>query len=171
MPFMSTFNLKKSIDTKSISQVRFWIREINRQIGDAAAVMQTLYWSITVKRELRFYAQLSIYLSVYVPTLNCDHELWVVIERTGSWIQAAEMSFFQGKSGFSLRDRVRCSIILEGLRVELLFHIKKSPLWSFIWPDVSYARCFRQVPIGGDPQAKMEEIPLLWLLPQRRRPG
>ena len=63
-------------------------REIDRRIGAvSAAVMQALYWTVLVKKEL------SIYRSVYVPTLTYGHELWVVTERIRSRIQAAEMSF------------------------------------------------------------------------------
>lgn len=72
MPFMSTFNLKKSIDTKSISQVRFWIREINRQIDDAAAVMQTLY-RYMMKREVDMKEKLRIY-QLMKPKLNHGHK-------------------------------------------------------------------------------------------------
>ena len=55
--------------------------------------MQTLKLSVVVKRELSQKAKLSIYRSIYVPTLTYGHELWVVAERIRSEIQAAEMSF------------------------------------------------------------------------------
>ena len=38
--------------------------EIDRQIGAAAAVMRSLYWSVVVKRELTQKAKLSIYQSI-----------------------------------------------------------------------------------------------------------
>ncbi|KAK3529694.1 hypothetical protein QTP70_033672 [Hemibagrus guttatus] len=69
--------------------------EIDRQIGAAAAVMQSMYRSVVVKKELNRKAKLSIYQSIYVPTLTYGHELWVMTERVRSWIQAAEMSFLQ----------------------------------------------------------------------------
>ena len=52
---------------------------IDRRIGAASAVMRSLYWSVVVKREFSRKAKLSIYQSIYVPTLN--YELWVVTER------------------------------------------------------------------------------------------
>ncbi|XP_068573506.1 uncharacterized protein, partial [Cebidichthys violaceus] len=52
-------------------------REIVRRIGAAAAVKQALHRTILVKRELSRKAKLSIYQSVYVPTLTHGHELWV----------------------------------------------------------------------------------------------
>ena len=54
---------------------------------------------------------------------------WVVTERTRSRIQAAEMGFLRRVSGLSLRDRVRSSVIREGLGVEpLLLRIERSQM-------------------------------------------
>ena len=57
-------------------------QEIDKQIGAASAVMRTLRQSVVVKRELSQKAKLSIYRSIYIPTLTYGHELWVVTERT-----------------------------------------------------------------------------------------
>ena len=67
-------------------------READRQIGAASAVMQVLYWTIVVKKELSLKAKLLIYKLVYSPTLTYGHKLWVVTERMRSRIQAAEIS-------------------------------------------------------------------------------
>ncbi|KAK3518142.1 hypothetical protein QTP70_033233 [Hemibagrus guttatus] len=56
-------------------------REIDRRIGAAAAVMRSMYRSVVVKKELSRKAKLSIYQSIYVPTLTYSHELWVMTER------------------------------------------------------------------------------------------
>ncbi|KAK3549447.1 hypothetical protein QTP86_001448 [Hemibagrus guttatus] len=61
-------------------------REIDRWIGAAAAVMQSMYRSVVVKKELSRKAELSIYQSIYVPTLTYRHELWVMTERIRSRI-------------------------------------------------------------------------------------
>jgi len=53
-------------------------REIERWIGAAAAVKQALYRTVLVKRELSRKEKLSIYSSVYVPTLTFGHKLWVI---------------------------------------------------------------------------------------------
>ncbi|XP_076876507.1 uncharacterized protein LOC143525918 [Brachyhypopomus gauderio] len=104
-------------------------REIDRRIGAASAVMQSLYRSVVVKKELSQKAKLSIYRSIYVPTLTYGHELWVMTERTRSWIQAAEMSFLHRVAGRTLRDRVRSAVTREELGVEpLLLHIERSQL-------------------------------------------
>ena len=80
-------------------------REIDRRIGAASAVMRTLHRSVVVKRELSRKAKLSIYQSIFVPTLTYGHELWVVTERTRSRVQAAEMSFLRRVAGLSLTVR------------------------------------------------------------------
>ncbi|TWW81747.1 hypothetical protein D4764_01G0015620 [Takifugu flavidus] len=91
--------------------------------------MRTLHRSVVVKRELSQKAKLSIYRSIFVPTLTYGHELWVMTERTRSRVQATEMSFLRRVAGLSLRDRVRSSAIREGLGVEpLLFRIERSQM-------------------------------------------
>ncbi|XP_061624941.1 uncharacterized protein ntng2a isoform X5 [Phyllopteryx taeniolatus] len=103
--------------------------EIDRRIVAASAVMRTLYRSVVEKKELSRKAKLSIYRSIYVPTLTYGQELWVVTERTRSRIQAAERSFLRRVSGLSLRERVRSSVIREDLRVEpLLLDIERSQM-------------------------------------------
>ncbi|KAK3555547.1 hypothetical protein QTP86_021786, partial [Hemibagrus guttatus] len=103
--------------------------EIDRQIGAAAAVMRSMYQAVVVKKELRRKAKLSIYQSIYVPTLTYGHELWVMTKGVRSQIQAAEMSFLRRVAGRSLRDRVRSSVTWEELGVEpLLLHIERGQL-------------------------------------------
>ncbi|KAK3549788.1 hypothetical protein QTP86_008027 [Hemibagrus guttatus] len=63
-------------------------REIDRRTA-AAAVMRSMYRSVVGKKELSRKAKLSIYQSIYVPTLTYGHELWVMTERIRSRIQAA----------------------------------------------------------------------------------
>ncbi|KAK3542727.1 hypothetical protein QTP70_000092 [Hemibagrus guttatus] len=103
--------------------------EIDRRIGAAAAVMRSMYRSVVVKKELSRKAKLSIYQSIYVPTLTYGHELWVMTERVRSRIQAAKMSFLRKVAGRSLRDSVRSSVTREELGVEpLLLHIERGQL-------------------------------------------
>uniref|UniRef100_A0A3B4BI15 Ethanolamine kinase n=1 Tax=Periophthalmus magnuspinnatus TaxID=409849 RepID=A0A3B4BI15_9GOBI len=91
--------------------------------------MRSLYRSVVVKKELSPKAKLSIYRSIYVPTLTYGHELWVMTERTRSRIQAAEMGFLRRVAGRTLRDRVRSSVTREELGVEpLLLHVERNQL-------------------------------------------
>ena len=128
-------------------------REMDRRIGAASAVMRALYRSVVVKKELSRKAKLSIYRSIYVPTLTYGHELWVVTERTRLRIQAAKMSFLRRVAGLSLRDKVRSSDIRRELGVELL-RVERSQLRGF-GQDAT-----RAPPFGGFPgTSDWEEIP------------
>ncbi|KAK3533936.1 hypothetical protein QTP70_034935, partial [Hemibagrus guttatus] len=135
-------------------------REIDRRIGAAAAVMRSMYRSVVVKKELSRKAKLSIYQSIYVPTLTYGHELWVMTERVRSRIQAAEMSFLCRVAGLSLRDRVRSSVTWEELGVEpLLLHIERGQLrWLGhlfrMPPGCLPGEGFRACPTGKRPQGR-----------------
>ncbi|KAK7896322.1 hypothetical protein WMY93_021647 [Mugilogobius chulae] len=135
-------------------------REIDRRIGAASAVMRSLYRTVVVKKELSRKAKLSIYRSIYVPTLTYGHELWVMTERTRSRIQAVEMSFLRRVAGRSLRDRVRSSVTREELGVEpLLLHVERSQLrWLghlFRMPPGRLPReVFRACPTGRRPRGR-----------------
>ncbi|KAK3561554.1 hypothetical protein QTP86_008774 [Hemibagrus guttatus] len=135
-------------------------REIDRRIGAAAAVMRSMYRSVVVKKELSRKAKLSIYQSIYSPTLTYGHELWVMTERIGSRIQAAEMSFLCRVAGRSLRDRVRSSVTREEFGVEpLLLHIERGQLrWLGhlfrMPPGCLPGEVFRACPTGKRPRGR-----------------
>ncbi|XP_036950584.1 uncharacterized protein LOC119017743 [Acanthopagrus latus] len=94
-------------------------REIDQRVGAAGAVLHALHHTFVMKRELSGKAKLSIYRSIFVPTLTYGHERWVMTERMRSREQAVEMGFLH-RVWVSLRDRVRSSATREGLGVELL---------------------------------------------------
>jgi len=84
-------------------------REMDRRIGAASTVMRAMYRSVVVKRELSRKAKLSIYRSIYFPTLTYGHELWVVTKRMRLRIRRRKFVFLRRMAGLSLRDRVRSS--------------------------------------------------------------
>ncbi|KAK3509084.1 hypothetical protein QTP70_020296 [Hemibagrus guttatus] len=103
--------------------------KLEAMVLDRKKVACTLQ-SVVVKKELSRKAKLSIYQSIYIPTLTYGHERWVMTERVRSRIQAAEMSFLRRVVGRSIRDRVRSSVTREELGVEpLLLHIERGQLW------------------------------------------
>lgn len=105
-----------------------------------------LYRSVMVKRELSQKVRLSIYQSIYIPTLTYGHELWGVNERMRLQIQAAECL------GSAL-ERLRGSEIQEGLKVDpLLLCIKTSQLRWF-W-HVSRMPPRQEVKSGGGGMGK-----------------
>ncbi|KAK3538434.1 hypothetical protein QTP86_002334, partial [Hemibagrus guttatus] len=135
-------------------------REIDRRIGAAAAVMRSMYRSVVVKKELSRKAKLSIYQSIYVPTLTYGHELWVMTKRVRSRIQVAEMSFRLRVAVRSFRDRVRSSVTREELGVEpLLLHIERGQLrWLGhlfrMPPGCLPGEVFRACPTGKRPRGR-----------------
>ncbi|KAK7929823.1 hypothetical protein WMY93_006218 [Mugilogobius chulae] len=148
------------LDRKKVPCLSRMEREIDRRIGAASAVMRSLYRTVVVKKELSRKAKLSIYRSIYVPTLTYGHELWVMTERTRSRIQAVEMSFLRRVAGRSLRDRVRSSVTREELGVEpLLLHVERSQLrWLghlFRMPPGRLpGEVFRACPTGRRPRGR-----------------
>lgn len=49
-----------------------------------STVLQVLYRTVVVKRELSWEAKLLIYHSIYIPTLTNGHKLWVVTTKMKS---------------------------------------------------------------------------------------
>ncbi|KAI3377001.1 hypothetical protein L3Q82_000226 [Scortum barcoo] len=135
-------------------------REIDRRIGAASAVMRSVYRTVVVKKELSRKARLSIYRSIYVPTLTYGHELWVMTtERTRSADTSGRNEFPPCRvAGRSLRDRGEKLGHSGGARSReplLLQHREESAevAWASVsdapW-DASLGRCSRHVPPGGD---------------------
>ena len=92
--------------------------EMGRRIRAAGAVLRLLCRTMVMKRELSQKAKLSIYRSIFIPTLTYGHEGWVMTERTRSRIQAAKMGFLRRVAGVSLK--VRSLVIRVGLGLEPL---------------------------------------------------
>ncbi|KAI3351255.1 hypothetical protein L3Q82_005804 [Scortum barcoo] len=103
-------------------------REIDRRIGAASAVMRRLsvYRTVVVKKELSRKAKLSIYRSIYVPTLTYGHELW------GEKL---------GHSGGARESR--CYLRIERSQLRWLGHLFRMP------PGRLPRECSRHVPPGG----------------------
>ena len=92
--------------------------EMGQRNGAAGVVLRLLCCTVVMKRELSQKAKLSIYRSIFVPTLTYGHEGWVMTKRTRSRIQAAEMGFLRMVVGVYLR--VRSLVIRAGLGLEPL---------------------------------------------------
>ena len=50
-------------------------QEVDRQLGASSTVMRALLWFVVVKGKLSQKAKLSIYWSIFVPTLADGHEI------------------------------------------------------------------------------------------------
>jgi len=84
---------------------------IDTRIGKANAVLRELYCSVVTKQELSKTARLSVFISVIVPILTCDHEFYVMTERIQSKEQTAEMGYLRRVLGVTLRDKEHRPVI------------------------------------------------------------
>ncbi|KAI3360296.1 hypothetical protein L3Q82_014600 [Scortum barcoo] len=129
----------------------------------SAELCGSVYRTVVVKKELSRKAKLSIYRSIYVPTLTYGHELWVMTRKDKIADTSGEMSFLRRVAGRSLRDRVRSSVIREELGVEpLLLRIERSQLrWLghlFRMPPGRLPReVFQACPTGRRPRGKTQD--------------
>ena len=94
--------------------------EISQRIRAAGAVLRSLYHTVVTKRELSRKAKLSIYRSIFVPTLTYGHEGLVMTEMMRLGVQAAKMGFLRRVDNISLRDRLKRSTICEELGLKPL---------------------------------------------------
>ncbi len=86
-------------------------------------------------RELNQREKLSIYCSIFVPSLTCGHESRVITEKIRSQIETAEMGFLRRVAGVSLTDKVRNFVVHEELGVEsLLLCVERRQLRWFGHP-------------------------------------
>ncbi|KAI3357004.1 hypothetical protein L3Q82_003641 [Scortum barcoo] len=118
-------------------------REIDRRIGAASAVMRSVYGVPDRRGEEGAEskgAKLSIYRSIYVPTLTYGHELWVMTERTRSCgYKRPKMSFLRRVAGRSLRDRVRSSVTREELESRAAAPSHREESAEVAWASISDA--------------------------------
>lgn len=76
------------------------IEDEDRWIGAVSAVCGSI-----VVKTLAESPKLSVFRSISVQTLTDGREFWVIIKRTGFWVQAAEMSFHCRVVGHYFRHR------------------------------------------------------------------
>jgi len=75
--------------------------------------------------------KLSVFISVFAPTLIYVNECWVMTERVLSQIQAAEIGFLRRVHGVTLRDEVSISGIRKALNVESVLRLERYQLRCF----------------------------------------
>lgn len=87
--------------------------EVETWISAAAAIIQMLH--LSVKTELTKMSKLATYQSVYVPTLTCGHEIWILTKTKNHRHKRLKLAFIARWLGSSLE------VSWEGLGVEPLF--------------------------------------------------
>ncbi len=63
-------------------------QETGQRTEAAGTILRLLYHNVVMKRELSQKANLSIYRSIYIPTLTSGHDGWVMTKRMRSLIQS-----------------------------------------------------------------------------------
>ncbi|KAK3522398.1 hypothetical protein QTP86_009537 [Hemibagrus guttatus] len=95
--------------------------------------MRSMYRSVVVKKELSRKAKLSIYQSIYVPTLTYGHELWVMTERLMKKPEVESMTVFTG-----------ASVVLPCVCTDLQ-NKPKSLKWEFSIPTESGSNHYQEI--------------------------
>ncbi|KAK3507789.1 hypothetical protein QTP70_000372 [Hemibagrus guttatus] len=126
-------------------------REIDRRIGAAAAVMRSMYRSVVVKKELSRKAKLSIYQSIYAPTLTYGHELWVMTERTEEF--NVEVGLHQG----SALSPFLFAIVMDQLSED----VRQESPWTMMFAD--------DIVICSESREQVEESLERWRFALERR--
>ena len=87
--------------------------EITQRVGKASKVYGQLGQSFINKRELTVKTKLSIFNSIYCPTLMYGSESWTLENRDKSRLQATEMKFLRRTFGKTKRDKIRNTTIRD----------------------------------------------------------
>ena len=94
--------------------------EINQRISKATKVYSQLGNSFIGKKELTTKTKISIFNSIYCPTLIYGSESWTLDSRDKSKLQATEMKFLRRSIGKTRRDKIRNTKIREEVKTESL---------------------------------------------------
>ena len=94
--------------------------EISQRIGKASKVYGQLGQSFINKKELTTKTKMSIFNSVYCPTLTYGSECWTLETRDKSRLQATEMKFLRRVVGKTKRDKIRNTTIRETVKTDSL---------------------------------------------------
>ena len=94
--------------------------EINQRISKATKVYGQLGNTFISKRELTTKTKMSIYNSIYCPTLIYGSESWTLNSSDKSRLQAAEMKFLRRSVGKTRRDKIRNTRIRDEVNAESL---------------------------------------------------
>ena len=99
--------------------------EIDTRIGNLNTVLRELHRSMFTKWELSSSANLSVFISIFVPILICAHEPWVftvLSQRQG----AERWDICQEFTAWRFSKKVRCFEIHKSLNIEsFLLRIEK----------------------------------------------
>lgn len=118
--------------------------EINSRITSATKLYHSIRNGFINKKEISTKTKLTIYKTIYLPTLTYGSETWVLTEKLKRKIQVMEMKYLRRVANVTLVDKIRNDTIRERLGVESVGkYIEKSQLrW---WGHLNRLNQNRQV--------------------------
>lgn len=91
--------------------------DITERIEKSNKLYHAMNKNFISKREVTQKTKLSVYKTIFRPTLTYGSESWVLTKRMKSKLEAVEMKYLRKVKGVTLRDRVRSATIREELEV------------------------------------------------------
>lgn len=103
--------------------------EINNRIATTTKLFHGINRGFLNKKEISSKTKLTIYKTVYLPTLLYGSETWVMTEKLHKKIQVLEMKYLRKVAKVTIMDKIRNEEIRERLEIEnVKKHIEKAQL-------------------------------------------
>lgn len=121
--------------------------EINNRIATTAKLFYGINRGFINKKEISNKTKLTVYKTVYLPTLLYGSETWVLTEKQHKKIQVQEMKYLRKVAGVTIMDKIRNEEIRERLKIESVRkYMEKAKLrWWGHMKRLSAERQVRQV--------------------------
>lgn len=105
--------------------------EINKRIQAANRSYYTMNKAILNNKQVSKRTKMTLYKTIYRPSLTYGSETWVMNQRAKSKIQATEMRFLRRVEGVTRLDKIRNEQIRENLQIESIQNTidKKQLAW------------------------------------------
>lgn len=127
--------------------------EIIERISNTSRLYQAIKNSFLNKKEISRAVKMSVYKTVFIPTLIFGCESWVLTKRLKSKIQRMEMLYLRRVLGVTRKDRLRNSFIREELKVDSI--LNKIEQGQLRWYG-HLIRMNNDIPVKGVWEAKMQ---------------
>lgn len=118
--------------------------EINNRINKATKLYHSIKRGFINKKEISTKTKMTVYKTIYLPTLLSGNETWVLTEKLEKRLQVAEMKYLRRAANVTIMDKIRNDNIRDKLGIESVQkYIEKSQLrW---WGHLKRLKGDRQV--------------------------
>ncbi|KAI5747504.1 hypothetical protein M8J77_015356 [Diaphorina citri] len=114
--------------------------EINGRVAAATRCYYSMSRGFINKREVSKRTKVTVFKTVFRPTLTYSSETWTLITKHKSRLQAAEMKYLRRVEDKTRRDRIRNQTIRDSLNVEPLLFFHTRITTPMVWPHDENAR-------------------------------